>query len=398
MEQPLSKPFEISPVDAQNDATLDRQISRACDRMEKIYLDDCYTKLTVSRSWSKHNPVISGEMARPSAYRWYLTRELRRLAKKGATIRIEPSRKRVDLGSPALLETIDENDWDLTQKKLFLFEPERIDLSAARIEHYTGTQVEQFQRYILLTNYQMHMQAFWDLYPGCTRPTRENVQMPAYHMCAPDNSGVSIINIGVGPSNAKNFTDHIAVLRPDAMLMVGHCGGIRNRQEIGDFVLASGYMRADRVLDENLPINVPITPNDILNGYLASVLDEAGMTYRLGTVYTTVDRNWEFALQGTLNDLRLSRAIGIDMESATVATNGFRYRIPNATFLCVSDKPLHGKPKLPDSAVEFYRDTQRKHIGLAINALKRASKDWPRGLPTSSIRAPDEPLMGGPMD
>ena len=86
------------------------------------------------------------------------------------------------------------------------------------------------------------------------------------------------------------------------------------------------------------------------------------------------------------------------MESATVATNGFRYRIPNATFLCVSDKPLHGKPKLPDSAVEFYRDTQRKHIGLAINALKRASKDWPRGLPTSSIRAPDEPLMGGPMD
>ena len=121
MEQPLSKPFEISPADAQNDAALARQISRACDRMEKIYLDDCYTKLTVSRGWSKHNPVISGEMARPSAYRWYLTRELRRLAKKGATIRIEPSRKRVDLGSPALLETIDENDWDLTQKKLFLF-------------------------------------------------------------------------------------------------------------------------------------------------------------------------------------------------------------------------------------------------------------------------------------
>ena len=245
----------------------------------------------------------------------------------------------------------------------------------------------------------MHMEAFEERYGSkCVKPARSGVQMPAYHYRCAENRGVSIVNIGVGPSNAKNCTDHLAVLRPDAMLMVGHCGGIRNHQDIGDFVLASGYMRADHVLDAQLPIGVPVAPSDLLNRYLATVLDREGIRYRLGTVYTTADRNWELALGSTLRALRASRATAIDMESATVAANGFRYRIPHATLLCVSDKPLHGKPKLPDSAKEFYRKTQAQHLTIAIEALDMARTDWPDGLPTSSLRALDEPLMGGPQD
>jgi AMP nucleosidase len=244
----------------------------------------------------------------------------------------------------------------------------------------------------------MHMDAFEALYPGCVKPDRATVQMPAYHHEREGNCGFTIVNIGVGPSNAKNCTDHLAVLRPDAMVMVGHCGGIRNHQEIGDFVLASGYMRGDRVLDDALPIGVPVVPSDLLNRYLAAALEAAALPYRLGTVYTTADRNWELALSGTLNALRLSRSLAIDMESATVAANGFRYRIPHATLLCVSDKPLHGQPKLPAEAKRFYRDTQKKHIAIAVRALELARTDWPDGLPTSSIRGLDEPLMGGPED
>ena len=392
----LNEPFEIHrrPEDSGDD--LQARISAACDRMEEIYRAGYYPRLTVERSWSKHNPQISGEIARPSAYRWYLSRELLRLVDRGAVIHGERSRPRVNLSSPSLLECIDENDWDITQKKLFLFAPERVDLSIERLEHYTGTAAEDYQRYVLLTNYSMHMEAFEAQYPDCIRPTRPSVQMPAYHHKRENNRGVSIINIGVGPSNAKNCTDHVSVLRPDAMLMVGHCGGIRNRQEIGDFVLASGYMRADRVLDHSLPIGVPVVPSDLLNRYLAGVLESENLTYRLGTVYTTADRNWELAMSGTLDDLRSSRSLAIDMESATVAANGFRYRIPHATLLCVSDKPLHGQPKLPAEAKEFYRETQRKHIAIAVRALDLARIDWPDGLPTSSIRAPDEPLMGGP--
>ena len=372
------------------------RIDDACDRMEKIYEIDCYSKITVTRHWSRHNPVISGEIARPAAYRWYLRRELLKLARQGAEIQIEPSRARVDLNSPSLLEKIDESDLDITRKKLFLFGPERVDLSIQRLEHYTGTQAGHFQRYVLLTNYQMHMDAFQNVYPDCEKPARPDVQMPAYHQAMPDNNGVSIVNIGVGPSNAKNFTDHLAALRPDAMIMVGHCAGVRNHQDIGDFVLASGYMRADRLLDDALPLSVPVSPSFLLNRYLAKVLEDRGLPYRIGTVYTTVDRNWELALRGTLLDLQASRSVAVDMESATVAANGFRYRVPSATLLCISDKPLHGRPKLPQEAKAFYEETKSQHLAVALGALDLARQEFPEGLPNSDIRALDEPLMGGP--
>ena len=389
----MTELLKIQPGESEADLLV--RIADVCDRMEQIYELDSYSKITVTRHWSKHNPTISGEIARPSAYRWYLRRELLKLALKGAEIHIESSRSRGDLNSPSLLERIDESDLDITRKKLFLFGPERVELSIQRLEHYTGTKVEDFQRYVLLTNYKMHMDAFETVYPDCEKPCRLDVQMPAYHHKTDCNDGVSIINIGVGPSNAKNFTDHIAVLRPDAMLMVGHCAGVRNHQEIGDFVLASGYMRNDRLLDDALPLSVPITPSFLLNRYLANVLEERNLPYRVGAVYTTVDRNWELALRGTLEDLQASRSIAVDMESATVAANGFRYRIPSATLLCISDKPLHGKPKLPEDAKTFYRETKKQHISVAVEAIDLARHDFPDGLPNSDIRALDEPLMGG---
>lgn len=180
------------------------------------------------------------------------------------------------------------------------------------------------------------------------------------------------------------------------MLMVGHCAGVRNHQEVGDFVLASGYMRDDHVLDEALPRSVPLTPSFLLNRYLARILDERQLPYRFGVVYTTADRNWELTLEKKLADLRASRSIGVDMESATVAANGFRYRIPSATLLCISDKPLHGKPKLPDGAQRFYEQSKLQHLEIAREALLAAKTDYPDGLPNSDLRAMDEPLLGGP--
>jgi AMP nucleosidase len=155
-------------------------------------------------------------------------------------------------------------------------------------------------------------------------------------------------------------------------------------------------MRADRLLDDALPPAVPVIPSFLLNQYLARALEGRQLTYRVGIVYTTVDRNWELALRGTLDDLQASRSIAVDMESATVAANGFRYRIPSATLLCVSDKPLHGRPKLADEAAKFYRETKQQHIAVALAALKLAKGDFPDGLPNADIRALDEPLMGGP--
>jgi AMP nucleosidase len=378
-----------------SEAELKKAIVKACDLMEEIYASGKYPKLIVERTWSKHNPVIDGELAQPAAYRWYLKREIERLVDNGATVFVKPSREALAMNNPELFDNLDESDWDITQKKLFLFRAERIDISLDRLQHYTGTKPEDFQRYILFTNYDMHVEVFLDMFPDCEKPANDGVQMPAYHHKMENNSGLTLVNIGVGPSNAKTITDHVGVLRPDAMVMVGHCGGLRNHQDIGDFVLANGYYRADKVLEDLFPIGIPISPNYILNRYMQEVLDQNEMEHRIGTVYTTANRNWEFSKARTVEEIHMSRSVAIDMESATVATNGFRYRIPHATLLCVSDKPLHGKPKLSQYAQSFYQNSKELHLKMVIDALQMVKENYPEGLPNSSIRAFNEPLMGG---
>src|SRR6202167_2358733 len=300
------------------------EIARLCDAMEADDAEGRYPRLTVERPWSVHNPVLEGEFASPKAIRWYLERELGRLAADGARIAVCPGRKALDLHDPELGPAVEESGWDLRRKKLFLFGPERMALSIDRLQHYTGTSAESFQRYVLLTNYAWHVEEFRSIFPSAVGPDADGRQMPAWHHVVPDRAGVTMINIGVGPSNAKTITDHLAVLRPDLVLMIGHCAGLRNHQEVGDLVLATSYLRDDRVLDDVLPLNVPVVPNHTLNTLLLSELTARGLPSRMGIVFTTVNRNWELQLATVEERLRAPPALAVDMESATVAANGFR--------------------------------------------------------------------------
>ncbi|MCA8868659.1 MAG: AMP nucleosidase [Rhodobacteraceae bacterium] len=283
------------------------------------------------------------------------------------------------------------------------FTAQRIDYSLARLPHYTATDPEHFQNHVLFTNYKFYVDEFI-LYaaamladpesgytefvgPGNTiARTGEKVivtnltpQMPAFHLKRKDGSGITLVNIGIGPSNAKTATDHIAVLRPHAWLMLGHCAGLRNSQRLGDYVLAHAYVREDHVLDDDLPVWVPVPPlAEIQIALEKAVADVTMLTgydlkrvMRTGTVATIDNRNWELRDQsGPVQRLSQSRAIALDMESATVAANGFRFRVPYGTLLCVSDKPLHGELKLPGMASEFYRVQVARHLKIGIRALE----------------------------
>ena len=205
--------------------------------------------------------------------------------------------------------------------------------------------------------------------------------MPAYHLVGRGPSGESygttLVNIGVGPSNAKTITDHLAVLRPHCWLMVGHCGGLRQSQAIGDYVLAHGYMRRDRILDQLVPTEVPIpalaevqlalqAAATTVTGEQAEALKQR---MRTGTVVTYDDRNWELRFTQERRQINLSRSIGVDMESGTIAAQGYRLRVPYGTLLCVSDKPLHGEIKLPGSASAFYERAVGEHLLIGLEAL-----------------------------
>ena len=203
-------------------------------------------------------------------------------------------------------------------------------------------------------------------------------QMPAYHVVRDDGQGVSLVNIGVGPANAKNITDHIAVLRPHCWLMVGHCAGLRQSQLIGDYVLAHAYLRQDHILDDAVPLDMPIPAlaevQVALQEAVARVTGDRGEALkrrlRTGTVVTNDDRNWELRWTQERRRINLSRAIAVDMESGTIATQGFRMRVPYGTLLCVSDKPLHGEIKLPGAANAFYERAIGEHLQIGIAALE----------------------------
>ena len=223
-------------------------------------------------------------------------------------------------------------------------------------------------------------------------------QMPAYHLMADDHTGITLVNIGVGPSNAKTICDHLAVLRPEAWLMIGHCGGLRPSQRIGDYVLAHAYLRDDHVLDDVLPPEIPvpaIAEVQVAMARAAEIIsgqsgDELKRRLRTGTIVTTDDRNWELRYTQSALRFSLSRAVGIDMESATIAAQGYRFRVPYGTLLCVSDKPLHGEIKLPGQANRFYEQAINQHLKIGLAAVDLLRAEGSR-LHSRKLRAFDEP-------
>ncbi|GBD43001.1 AMP nucleosidase [bacterium HR40] len=313
-------------------------------------------------------------------------------------------------------------------RPLALFTAERVDYSLHRLVHYTGTSPEHFQRFILLTNYQRYVDHFLEVAqreitegeeydrlvePGDAitpnprlrsgSPSGDRLaslpQMPAWHLCRPDGRGISLVNIGVGPSNARTITDHLAVLRPHCWLMLGHCAGLRRSQKLGDYVLSHGYVREDHVLDQEVPAFVPVPPiaevQIALQEAVARVTGLSGLDLktrmRTGTVATTANRNWELRYDELYARLSQSRAIAVDMESATIAANGLRFRVPYGTLLCVSDKPLHGELKLRGMANQFYRERVAQHLLIGLEAVRILREQGPERLHSRKLRTFDEP-------
>ena len=308
-------------------------------------------------------------------------------------------------------------------KPIAFFTGERVDYSLHRLHHYTATAPEHFQDFLLLTNYQRYVNEFIEyslkelvsdpentalILPGDIVITKDNLQeahfpinlpqMPAYHLKRANKQGITFINIGVGPSNAKTITDNLAVLRPHCWLMLGHCAGLRVSQMLGDYVLAHGYVREDHVLDQDLPLWIPVPPiaevQVALQQAVTNISHQALKSgLRTGTVVSTDNRNWELRTSELYERFKQSRAIALDMESATVAANGFRFRVPYGTLLCISDKPIHGEIKLRGMANTFYQERVTQHLLIGLEAINLLRTQGVDKLHSRKLRGFDEPIF-----
>jgi len=231
------------------------------------------------------------------------------------------------------------------------------------LPRYTGTELEGFGKYILLTNFNNYVEDFASTY---------NVEIRGKDKAMPNATaeGISIINFSMGSANAATIMDLLSAIEPKACLFLGKCGGLKKKNEIGDFILPLAAIRGEGTSDDYLPKEVPALPAFTLQRAVSTTIREYDMDYWTGTVFTTNRRVWEHD-EEFKSYLRKIRAMAIDMETATLFVAGFVNKIPTGALLLVSDQPMIAEGvKTDKSDKKVTENFVKKHIEIGIKSLQ----------------------------
>ena len=232
------------------------------------------------------------------------------------------------------------------------------------LPRYTGIPLEDFGKYILLTNFNRYVRQFaaW-----------HNVKVHGEDraMLSATADGITIINFGMGSPNAATIMDCLSAIEPKAALFLGKCGGLKKKNELGDFILPIAGIRGEGTSADYFPIEVPALPAFALQKAISTTIREAGFDYWTGTVYTTNRRVWEWDEQFK-EYLRKIRAMAIDMETATIFTTAFYNEIPSGALLLVSDQPMVPEGVKTESSDKIVTDHfADRHLQVGIDSLKQ---------------------------
>lgn len=230
------------------------------------------------------------------------------------------------------------------------------------LTRYTGTELEEFGQYILLTNFGGYLEIFSELYNQPIKGDRKAMQT-----CTAD--GITMINFTMGSANAATIMDLLSAIMPEAVLFLGKCGGLKKRTGIGDLILPIAAIRGEGTSDDYFPPEVPALPAFTLQRAVSTTVREYELDYWTGTVYTTNRRVWEHDTEFK-DYLRKIRALAIDMETATLFSTGFYNKIPVGALLLVSDQPMVPEGvKTSKSDEKVTADFVQKHIKIGVDSL-----------------------------
>lgn len=239
----------------------------------------------------------------------------------------------------------------------------KLDIAKNWLPRYTGTQIDEFGDYLLLTNFQNYVERFADKFKcnvnGIGRPMQT----------ATNNDGLTIINFGIGSANAATIMDLLIARDPEGVLFLGKCGGLKKSTDLGHFILPIAAIRGDGTSDDYQPREVPALPSFKLHKFVSDKIVESGQEYRTGVVYTTNRRVWEWDNEFK-NYIKKIGTIGIDMETATIFTVGHTNQIARGALLLVSDLPLIPEGiKTEESDKKVTRKFVDLHLEIGIGAM-----------------------------
>ncbi|MGO4593750.1 AMP nucleosidase [Leifsonia sp. 2TAF2] len=231
------------------------------------------------------------------------------------------------------------------------------------LPRYTGTPLEEFGEYVLLTNFGDYVERFAEWYG--TEVRGRDRSMPNATA-----DGITMVDFGMGSPNAATIMDLLSAVCPKAVLFLGKCGGVKRKSRLGDLVLPIAAIRGEGTSNDYLPPEVPALPAFQLQRAVSSTIRDVKQDYWTGTVYTTNRRVWEH--DETFKEyLRRTRCMAVDMETATVFAAGFANRIPSGALLLVSDQPMTPEGvKTAESDRGVTRDFVEQHIRIGVEALR----------------------------
>jgi AMP nucleosidase len=206
------------------------------------------------------------------------------------------------------------------------------EIVANWLPRYTGQALDQFGKYILLTNFQLYVDMFAHRF-------EVPVQGGDRNMPSATAEGITIINFGMGSPNAATIMDLLSAVSPHAVLFLGKCGGLKPKNHLGDLILPIAAIRSDGTSNDYLPPEIPALPAFNLQRAVSHIIREKQLDYWTGTVFTTNKRVWEYD-ERFKKYLEKTRAMAIDMETATIFVVGFANSIPSGALLLVSDQPM----------------------------------------------------------
>jgi AMP nucleosidase len=236
------------------------------------------------------------------------------------------------------------------------------------LPRYTGEKLENFGKYLLLTNFSNYIQLFAEWNAVSVVDINRPMQ------CATADE-ISMINFGMGSPTAATVMDLLAAIEPKAVLFLGKCGGLKKRNKLGDLILPIAAIRGEGTSDDYFPPEVPALPAFALQKAVSTTIRDHGVDYWTGTVYTTNRRVWEHD-EEFKEYLQKIRAYAIDMETATIFTVGFYNKIPTGALLLVSDQPMIPEGvKTEESDKQVTADYVERHIRIGIDSLKQLIND-----------------------
>lgn len=230
------------------------------------------------------------------------------------------------------------------------------------LPRYTKRSLDNFGEYILLTNFNNYIKIFADYFKVDIIGQDANMQSATAN-------DITIVNFGMGSPNAAIIMDLLSAINPKAVLFLGKCGGISRKNKLGDYILPIAAIRGEGTSNDYLPAEVPALPAFMLQRAVSSSIRDRGLDYWTGTIYTTNRRLWEHD-DKFKNYLKVTGAMGVDMETATLFSVGFANHIPTGALLLVSDQPMTPEGvKTDQSDSEITRDFVDEHVMLGIDAL-----------------------------